>query len=266
MTPVDVYLLSYIQCIYFFTQRIIFLLQDSEKFFREFHALFKDHPDIPRHLSKARNFAIGFPEKGSKLADLKEIKSCIANIVNLRGYSDQIQPVWALFEQIMQEEKRRSIIPRKILSDYNKELIEYRLNDENITQMLLFLHRVGKILYFDEGILKETIILDVRWFVNAFKIIIEYHENIASADHNSSRFKTTGEITDQELIAIWESNDEGQTYISHKKEVLSYMEHFGLVAICDAQKGTLPFYYFPSMNKRKFKNQSCGSQSRYFNH
>lgn len=242
---------------FFFTKCIIFLLQDIKKFFREFHALFEDHPDILRHLNKARNFVIGFPEKGSKLADLKEIKTCIANIVNLRGYSDQIQPVWALFEHIMQEEKSWRIIPKKTLSDYNDGLSkEHRMNDENLTEMLRFLHRVGNLLYFDEDILRETIILDVQWFVNAFKSIIEYHENIACADHNSSRFKITGEITDQELTTIWKSKEEGQLYISHKKEVLQYMEHFGLVAICDAQKGTLPFYYFPSMNKKKFENQS----------
>lgn len=232
-------------------------MQDSDKFFKEFKALFKDHPDIPRHLNDKRNFAIRFPGKGSKLADLKDIKTCIAKIVNLQGYSDQVKPVWALFEQIMQQEKSQKIIGRKTLSDFNDELSkEYRLNDESITEMLLFLHRVGNLIYFDEGILKETIILDVQWFVNAFKSITEYHENIACADHNSSRFKTTGEITDQELTAIWESKKEGQTYISHKKEILQYMEHFGLVATCNAQKGQLPFYYFPSMNNKKFPNPS----------
>lgn len=240
-----------------FTQYIIFRLQESDKFFKEFKAFFKDNPDIPRHLNDEHNFAIRLPEKGSKLADLKDIKTCIAKIVNLQGYSDQIKPVWALFEDIMQKEKRRRIIERKTLSDFNDELgKEYRLEDENITEMLLFLHRVGNLLYFDEDILKETIILDVQWFVNAFKSIIENHDNIACGDHNSSRFKTTGEITDQELTAIWESKEEGKLYISHKKEVLQYMEHFGLVAKCDAQTGTLPFYYFPSMNKKQFVNQS----------
>lgn len=232
-------------------------MQDGVKFFKEFKALFKDHPDILRHLNVERNFAIRFPKKGSKLADLEDIKTCIAKIVNLQGYSDQIKPVWALFEHIMQKEKKRRIIERKILSDFNDELgEEYRLNDENITEMLLFLHRVGNLLYFDEGILKETLILDVQWFVNAFRSIIEYHENIACADHNSSRFKTTGEITDQELTTIWESKKEGQSYISHKKEILRYMEHFGLVATCNAQNGLLPFYYFPSMNNKKFTNPS----------
>lgn len=193
-------------------------MQDIETFFNELYALFDHHHDIQRHLHKARKFAIGFPEKGSKLADVNEIKTCIANIVSSRGYSYQIHPVWALFEHIMQEEKRRRIIPRKTLSDYNDELSkEYRLKDDSITEMLLFMHRVGNILFFNEVILKETIILDVQWFVDAFKCIIEYREDIAITDQNSSRFKTTGELTDQELTAIWTSDEKGQTYLSHKK-------------------------------------------------
>lgn len=247
--------LFFSQCIT--SQCIIFILQDSEKFFGEFYALFEHHPYIQRHLHKARKFAIGLPVKGSKLADLKEIKTFIAKIVSFRGHSNQIQPVWALFEHIMQEQKRWRIIRRKTVSDYNDELSkEYRLNDEDITEMLLFFHRVGNLLYFDEDLLKETIIVDVQWFVDAFKSIIEYREDIAITDQNSSRFKTTGELTDQELTAIWTSEEKGQTYLSHKKEVLLYMEHFGLVAICDAQNEKLPLYYFPSMNKRRFKNQS----------
>lgn len=155
----------------------------------------------------------------------------------------------------MQEEKGRRIISRKNISDYNESLDrDYRLNDNNITKMLLFMHTVGSLLYFDEVILKETIILDVQWFVDAFKCIIAYHENIAITDCKSSRIKTTGEITDRELTTIGENNEEGQTYISHKKEILLYMEQLGLLAICNSQTGEALFYYIPSMNKRKFKN------------
>lgn len=248
--------ISFTECT-FFSQFLILILQDIKTFFNELYALFDNHHDIERHLHKARQFAIGFPKEGSKLADVNEIKTCIAKIVSSRRYSNQIQPVWALFEHIMQEEKRQRIIPRKTLSDYNDELSkEYRLKDEDITEMLLFLHRVGNLLYFNEDVLKETIILDVQWFVDAFKCITEYCEDITITDQNSSRFKTTGELTDQELTAIWKSDEKGQIYLSHKKEVLLYMEHFGLVAICNAQHGKLPFYYFPSMNKRRFKNQS----------
>lgn len=181
-------------------------------------------------MNKARNFAIGFPGKGSKLADLKEIKTCIANM----GYSDQIPAVWALFETFMQAEKRRRIITRKTLSVFNDQLRkEFRLNDDNITKMLLFLHRAGNLFYVYEGILKETIIIDVQWFLDAFKSIIAYPVGIETNDQKRHRFKDTGEISDQELTAIWESCIGGQTLISLKKVVLSYMEHFGWLAICD---------------------------------
>lgn len=75
--------------------------------------------------------------------------------------------------------------------------------------MLFFLYRVGNFLYFDEDILREIIIFDVQWFVNVFKIIIEYYENIVCVDYNSLCFKIIGEIIDKELIVIWESNEEG---------------------------------------------------------
>lgn len=232
-------------------------MQDSEHFFKEFYALFENHHYIQRHLHKAQNFAIRFPKKGSKLADLKEIKTCVANIVRYRHNSDQIQPVWAFFEHIMQEEKRQRIICRKTVSDYNNELSsEYRLNDESITEMLLFMHRVGNILYSDEDILKETIILDVQWFVEAITSILEYLRDKADIDPDSYHFKTTGELTDQKLTAIWEIDERGQTYLFKKKEVILYMEHVGLLAICDAQDGKPPLYYFPSMNKRRFKKLS----------
>lgn len=246
--------LFFSQCI--ITHCIILILQDSEHFFKEFYALFKNHPHIQRHLLTARNFAIGIPKKGSKLADLKDIKTWIADIVRYWHNSDQIKPVWAFFEHIMQEEKRQ-IICRKTVSDYNNELSrEYQLNDEDITEMLLFMHRVGNILYSDEDILKETIILDVQWFVEAITSILEYRVGIADTDVYRCRFKTTGELTDQELTAIWKMDERGQTYLFKKKEVLLYMEHFELLATCDAQDGNLPLYYFPCMNKRRFKELS----------
>lgn len=76
-------------------------------------------------MRKDRWFAIGFPNEESKLADLKEIKSCIADIVKFWRFSDEIHPVWGIFEHIMKEEKGQKIISRKLLSAYNKELSQH---------------------------------------------------------------------------------------------------------------------------------------------
>lgn len=248
---------SYFFLALFFSFRItFFLLQDCQLFFNKFADSFEHNLNIKRHLRKDRWFAIRFPNEESKLADLKEIKSCIADIVKYWRFSHEIHPVWGIFEHIMEEEKGQKIISRKLLSAYNKELSQkFQLDDNSITKMLLFFHRVGNLLYFDEGVLRETIILDVQWFVNAFKCIIRKHENKATTDCETLRFQTTGEITDKDLTKIWEESNEGQTFIAHKKDILLYMEKIGLLAICDTLKGQLLSYYVPSMNTRKFKNR-----------
>lgn len=229
--------------------------QDCKKFFRELFAVFDKQSYLRRHLHEDRKFAIGYPATGSKLTNLIDIKTCIAKIVKSPAFSDQIQPVWAIFEDILQQEREKRIITRKQLSEYNTELSkEFKMTDDKITEMLLFLHKVGKLLYFDEDKLKDTIIIDVQWFLDAFKCIIAYHVNIAHTDYQRSRFKNSGELHDKELVSIWKNNKEGPTFISHKKEILSYMEQLGLLAICQTGGGQLLMYYIPSMNRRKFKN------------
>lgn len=49
-----------------------------------------------------------------------------------------------------------------MLLDYNNELSkDFWLNDDSIMKMLIFFYRVGNLLYFDEGMLREIIIFDV---------------------------------------------------------------------------------------------------------
>lgn len=238
------------QAIKIFLKLFLKQLQDCRRFFREFFAFIDNHPDLRRHLHEDRKFAIGYSEKGSKLIDLVDIKACIANIVQSPAFFDKIQPVWAIFEHILQAEKKLKVVQRKWLSLYKTKL---SMTDDNITEMLLFFHKCGKLLYFDKGALKETIILDVQWFLDGFKCIIAYHVNIAHNDCKRLRFKNTGEMDDEELVAIWKTNKEGETYISHKEDILSYMEQLGLLARCYVNKQLL-MYYIPSMNRRRFKN------------
>lgn len=145
-----------------------------------------------------------------------------------KSFEEQIRPVWAIFEQILQREKKERIIPRKMLTEINNRLNkELRMDEDEITKMLCFFHRVGTLIYFDEKDLNETIILDIQWFVNAFKSLINF--SVKDTDY-SRRFKNTGVIEDEELIKIWKSKaNEG--YILHKQMILAYMERLGLLAM-----------------------------------
>lgn len=212
-----------------------------------------------------RKYAIGFPKTGSELVDLKDIKCCIAKIVQRPEYLEKIPPVWAIFEHILQREKKsQKIISRKKLSDYNMNLSEeFRMKDEEITKMLTFMHRVGTLLHLKEDSLKETIILDIQWFVDAFKAIINYPVAVEQATDNKRKtFQSTGELDDKELNEIWKNCPGGGTeYFDHKKEILSLMEHLGLLLKGyseDSDNEASTWYYIPSMNKRVFHKDDKG--------
>lgn len=144
-----------------------------------------------------------------------------------------------------------------MLSFWNNAISkDLQMNETEISEMLLFFHRVGTLLYFEENNLKETIILDIQWFSDAFKSIIAYHVDIKKSDIERVHFQNTGELDDPILEKIWRM-EENKKYTQHKDVMLAYMEQLGLLAICNTEstdtKEIKTWYYIPSMNKRKFE-------------
>uniref|UniRef100_A0A8W8J0B2 COR domain-containing protein n=1 Tax=Magallana gigas TaxID=29159 RepID=A0A8W8J0B2_MAGGI len=213
------------------------------------------HSDHKRHINADRMYAIGFPDSGSELEDLKKIKKCIANIVKSPRYSkENIRPVWALFEHILNIMKEnRKVISRKTLSDYIDQLIaqEFRIDDSEISKMLDFFHRVGVLLYFDKDGLKENIILDIQWLLDAFKCIIDYPVNPEKPDIKRRLFYQTGELDNVELDRIW--NVEGKDFLKHKTTIIAYMQQLGLLMpLKELHPIDSNVYYCPSMNSKRF--------------
>lgn len=235
-----------------------FVLQKCDEFFDEFFKLFDDWPhfDLRRHLNTDRIYTIGFPEPGSvELKDLKDIKKCIANIITAPGYLEEnIRPVWALYEHILIKMKEtRKIISRKTLSDCSDQLSApgLRLSDDEISKMLIFLHRVGILLYFEEDDLREKIILDIQWLLDAFKCIINYRVKADVNDMKRTHFYRTGELDDAELDRIWKI--EKKEYLEHKTTIIAYMQQLGLLMTFPTLR-CVPstVHYIPCMNSKKF--------------
>lgn len=200
-----------------------------------------------------RAFAIGFPEDGSELENLADIKKCIAKLVRDPIYNEElIRPVWALFERILHRRKTQKIISRislsKIIRHLNEEL---KIDEEEVTNMLCFFHRVGILIYFKEKNLYETIILDIQWFINAFKSIINFPVSIRENDISREKFKRTGVINDNKLTEIW-NMEENKLYLFHKENILLHMERLGLLTRYLLDKELC--YYIPSMNRTKFED------------
>lgn len=200
-------------------------------------------------------YPIRFPEDGSKLDELEEIKRCIAMIAQRPDFSEhKIRYSWAVSERFLQKKKQsKKIISKKELLNYNSHFKDYSMRANEVPKLLNFLYIVGTLLYFDEDDLKETIILDLQWFVNAFKCIIEYTvPEEETGDLKCQDFWSTGEIGDDELDAIWTNSDEG--FSNFKTEILHYMERLELLAIFNSEySGDSTWYYVPSMNTRKFE-------------
>lgn len=209
-------------------------------------------------MNTERRYAIGIPKGVLKLDEVKEIKECIALIAQCPRYSEHnIRFSWAVFERFLQQEKiknNKKIISRKDLLHHNSQFKEYKVEDDEISKLLEYLYMAGTLLYFDEEKLKDTIILDLEWFVDAFKCIIKYEVPKHETDRERHEFQKTGELLYKELMKIWKkaSND---CFLKYKEDILPYMERLELLAIyrsekADSEKST--WYYVPSMNKRKF--------------
>lgn len=239
-------------------------LQACDKFFDDLYALFDNHHHLKNHLNTERRYAIGIPKGVLKLDELKAIKECIAMIAQCPRYSEHIiRFSWAVFERFLQKEKiknNKKIISRETLLHYNSQFKEYKVEVDEISKLLNCLYMVGTLLYFDEEHLNDTVILDLQWFVDAFKCIIKYEVPIIENDRMKQEFQKTGELLDKELVEIWKkvSND---CVFKYKDEILMYMEKLELLAIyrleeADSKKFT--WYYVPSMNKRKFDMKTEG--------
>lgn len=116
----------------------------------------------------------------------------------------------------------------------------------------------------DEEKLKDTIILDLEWFVDAFKCIIKYEVPKHETDRERHEFQKTGELPDKELVKIWKkaSND---CFLKYKEDILNYMERLELLAIYESDSDKSRWYYVPSMNKKKFDMKTEGfSKSSIF--
>lgn len=213
------------------------------------------HPDHQRHFNADRMYPIGFPVSGSEFEDLKDLKQCIAKIVKSPRYSsEKIRPVWALFEHILNKMKENEkVISRKTLADHIDQLTaqEFKIDESEISKMLDFFHRVGVLLYFDKDGLKENIILDIQWLLDAIKRIIEYPVSPEKPDIKRRLFYQTGELDNVELDRIW--NVEGKDFLEHKTTIIAYMQQLGLLMPLKELRPTYSSgYYFPSMNSKRF--------------
>ncbi|XP_062607057.1 uncharacterized protein LOC134268830, partial [Saccostrea cucullata] len=228
---------------------------DIEAFFDDFWKRMETMKELRSHLSHERKFAVKFPtSKNESLEKLDDIESCIVKLVKeQQQWGDEVPSSWIFWEYIIKElqSSKKVIEKEKLLIQGGQLPTEFQIDKDGMNDFLLFLHSVCSVLYFPEEELNDIVILDVQWFVDAFKTILSDNTLARSDDFfgEFTKFRKTGEISHELLIKIWEKQSEKVLFTSHEEKLLQYMQRLGLIAVRSGDEEKLR-YLVPCINKR----------------
>ncbi|XP_061194328.1 uncharacterized protein LOC133202504 [Saccostrea echinata] len=233
--------------------------QEREDFFKSVWKLDEKGIKMKEHLDPNRQFTVGFPTRFSTdyRAETDEIKQCISQLVQKQNHWGELVPSsWVLFEYELKNKFSKSkIIETKLLKQINDGLPEeMKMCEQEFQDMLRFFHEIGIILYFNAAGLRDYVILDTQWFVNAFKHII-MDKKQTGTEYTYVReweiFYETGEMGDDLLEEIW--RHKAEDCLEYKNTILLYMERLGLIAKISSGDCKSKFWYFiPCANRKVF--------------
>ncbi|XP_053390918.1 uncharacterized protein LOC128553766, partial [Mercenaria mercenaria] len=213
-------------------------------------------------------------------SQFEELKKEILKISKKQSYvGDLIPTKFLLLEEALNKKRKEGT---KILNkevDFSKcnEESRFKLDEKEVDVFLRFYHEVGSIIYFNENTLKDYILLEPKWLIDAFKGLITAEEFMRNTDQKKfirwKKFAKTA-ILEKDLIDMcWKD-----MAISERTLLLEYMEKLGLIVkdrkkqdsyfapcvlkqapsesllkLCDTKKGECPF----STDEKTFTSKLC---------
>ncbi|XP_062600369.1 uncharacterized protein LOC134262003 [Saccostrea cucullata] len=216
---------------------------------------------------------------------LRDLETCLFNIASHQRWNENIPKEWSFFEiEINQKKILMRIMNIWEIKSTASEITDRGQSASNEDEnekldMLRYYHDTGKALYFKEDGLDDKIIINVQWFIDAFKHIITdrlHFKGIPGTQENWEEYYKTGNLRDRLLLEIWKHKDEelceklkkegkltdtkvrsekesyekDKRYLQcHKVSLLIFMQRLGLLAI-----GT-ESHYVPCMNRKEIEKE-----------
>ncbi|XP_060589589.1 uncharacterized protein LOC132744824 [Ruditapes philippinarum] len=227
---------------------------DIEKKFDDVYDLFLK--------SKARNhiYKIPFAIENTDPNDpgVTELKRAIFEIGSGNAKTSKVPAKWIQLEEALKGNKEnRKILKYKDVQNIDKST-DLPINDEE--QLKLFLkyhHAKGTIVYFDEEKLRDFVVIDPQFLVDAFKCIITSKRfcKWRSDIHVLWEKLIETAVLDKYLLnSIWEHDDKNR-FMEHRDILLAFLQRHRILAemqvideiTCDA-RGTGK-YIVPSLLK-----------------
>ncbi|XP_062613119.1 probable serine/threonine-protein kinase pats1 [Saccostrea cucullata] len=224
----------------------------KSSFFQRILDLLPSGSNLGRHLSNERCFFTGYPFNFCPQLDpLAKLEKCICSMALSEKWIVNIPTEWVwygdsiccLLNQRVKIVKRGGLYHQKVFAESE--------------DLMKFYNDIGVIGYFNERLLRDIVIVDVKWFVDAFKYVITDQNHFywvkLKDNHDWMYFNQTGYLKDSLLNEIWEQRF--SVYVN-KEDILLYAERLGLLArgksyYCLRSR----VHYVPSMNKRSFDSK-----------
>ena len=242
--------------------------QVAEMCFREIRSLLADSP--LKHIMSDKEFVVD---------NTKKTDPCFSQLQTEIFALAQLQPNWGIqtpsrwlpLEREIQHAKDSGlkVIPIGKIREINSRL-EVRIPDDAELQMILqFLHDTGEMIYFNEPTLRDHVVLDPVWLIDALKALITADRfAIRSPNHADKwkRFCETGIIHKTTITAIFKENADDPALVENSEHVLRLMEKFlfiaspidnevGLKENGDTEEKTDTMYIVPSMVQTPMNKQ-----------
>ena len=246
--------------------------QVAEMCFREIRSLLADSP--LKHILSDKEFVVDNTKK--TVLCFSQLQAEIFALAQLQpNWGIQTPSRWLPLEREVQHAKDSGlkVIPIGKIREINGRL-EVRIPDDAELQMFVqFLHDTGEIIYFNESTLRDHVVLDPVWLINALKALIAADRFAIRSPKYAGKWKRfceTGIIHKTTITAIFKENADDPALVENSEHVLRLMEKFlfiaspidnevGLNDNGDTEEKTDTIYIVPSMVQTPMNKQPITS-------
>ncbi|KAK3594827.1 hypothetical protein CHS0354_002875 [Potamilus streckersoni] len=219
----------------------------GHNYLTEIRSYLRDKPTIIHLVDK--DFAIDNTVVDSELENLK---MKIMDVAAQQPYwGEEIPTRWFLLEQQLMKIRDAGVkvISRNTVEALNLKGAVQLKEGEELDLFLKYLHETGTIIYFSIEVLRENIVLDPKWLIDALKSLINAQPDLPNqpadngtqsdspADSDSVKaltqkwmdFKEKGILSSELVDAIWTKEKHPELH-DNKRHILLIMEQFNIIA------------------------------------
>ncbi|KAL3888478.1 hypothetical protein ACJMK2_000845, partial [Sinanodonta woodiana] len=219
----------------------------GQRYLKEIRSCLSDKPSAVHLVDE--DFAIDNTILDSKL---EELKKKIVEVASQQSYwGEKIPTTWFLLEQQLTRlrDDGVKIVSHSTVEKLNREGAVKIEESEELDLFLRYLHETGIVIYFSIELLRDNILLDPKWMIDALKLLINVQPNLpnnpAENDTESnnpadnvarinltqklSDFKEKGILAVELVDAIWTKENHSKLQ-EHKEHMLMIMVQLNILA------------------------------------